>query len=285
VLAVPDDAGEAMAVAAVRACARELAGRPVQVLSGDGTMEPRFVALPVSPLLALVGWPGAVFRIVEQSAESYAVGYARRPAVADRLEHAGVAPAADLLSYVDQLRRAPARHGDGRSRADQAEVVRPAFGIRSEADRLSPGHQDHPAERVPAAWAPERVPAAWAPERDGGGDGPERGARPRGGPAREQIQPGVVPEWDEVLRRQSRSDLRRPPSFDEVRHSPSWYERYGRTAPEVPEAPEAAGPAARNGVSGRHHAEATDDDAGWADDEEPDVTWAAAPRWESPDRR
>ena len=277
-LAVLEDAGEAVAVAAARACAGVLAGRPVRLLGHDGTMEPRFVALPVNRLQELVGWPGAVLRIVEQPPDTSAVGHPRRPAAAERLpehfadrfdayvteqfpvhvgEHVTQAsdesgfargvPAGGIRSYVDQLRRvpAPAWHTDrgGGQRIEDAEPVGAAGGVGARGDLPHPPRPVQPA-----------AVSGWASAPGRGGDPPRQRAQ-----RVDQVRPGEVPEWDEVLRRQSRTDLRGPRDLDDVGSGPARPDRYGVTPPESAQL-------VGTRPAGRHRAEPTGDD-GWADDE------------------
>src|SRR5205814_6256601 len=323
-LAVPEDAGEAVAVAAARACAGVLDGRPVQLLGHDGNLEPRFVAMPVNRLQELLRWPSAVLRIVEQPPDTYAVGYTTRRAVGAGADEYAVAqpgapahtgeysreysPAYALDRALDRapdraldraLDRAPDRAPERLPEYVQHHVPSyvsepvveqpastrelPVVGMRSYVDQLrrvpepvwqsGPGRATGPVydvtSRTGALPAPDPRPTS-APAWDTGGQ--QGGGEPQPRPA--LWEPGVVPEWDEVLRRQSRTDLRRP-DLEEVRRSVSPYERYGRTTPEAAELV-----AARPG--GRHRADPGVDERPVEDEPDPvrtDRDW----RW--PERR
>jgi hypothetical protein len=110
--AVPTEAGEQVAFEAARACGRELGNRPVQMLDADGVVVPRYLALPLNWLLALLGRRPSVVRLGERGRGRYASHRAARPVSTDRTGRGLVdTETARLLTFVDRIRRTPSWDG------------------------------------------------------------------------------------------------------------------------------------------------------------------------------
>jgi hypothetical protein len=226
-LAVPEETGEAVAISAARACAGELAGRPVHVLEEDGTMVPRYVALRANRLQALVGWHGPVLRIMEQHPDTFSL--VDRRAVSRANGHSRTAERDDAspVALVDDLGRRPlwpeVREGQSRDEVREGRSLDQVRERRS-LDQV----QREPSLDAHEGRALDQV---------------------RHGPVLEEVREG--PSWDQV---------RRAKDWDQVRYGPDWHESHRQTTPMV------AGATVKP-RAGRHRAEESretaDPDNGW----------------------
>ena len=151
-LAVPTEAGEQLAFEAARACGRELGNRPVQMLGADGVLVPRYVALPLNWLLALLGRRPPVVRLGDRVRSRYASHRAARQVSTER--GPVDAETARLLTFVDRIRRTPSWDG-------LVGTTRARHGNHAVGDRLPaqsprvPDPDGLPDQRQPAV--PERL--------------------------------------------------------------------------------------------------------------------------------